>query len=88
MFSAPAEPGVGARRGSLLEFLIIAFDAPTQLGDVDQTMEGDAFGKGREPIFGRLFLFLGPLDQQPFFRSALGEIVITMRNSNSQACEA
>jgi hypothetical protein len=62
MFSAPAEPGVGARRGSLLEFLIIAFDAPTQLGDVDQTMEGDAFGKGREPIFGRLFLCLGPLD--------------------------
>ena len=88
MESAPPTPFEMPEPDLLLEFLIVAFDAPAQLGDVDQTMEGDAFGKGREPIFGRLFLFLGPLDQQPFFRSALGEIVITMRNSNSQACEA
>ena len=30
----------------LLEFLIIAFDAPAQLCNIDQTMEGDAFRKG------------------------------------------
>src|SRR6266849_5548613 len=55
----------------LLEFLIVALDAPAQLGKVHQAMEGDAFGKGREPVFGRLLLAFGPLDQQPLFRSAL-----------------
>src|SRR6266849_6803610 len=40
----------------LLEFLIVALDAPAQLGKVHQAMEGDAFGKGREPVFGRLLL--------------------------------
>ena len=83
MESAPPAPLEMPEPDLLLEFLIVAFDAPAQLCEVDQTTEGDAFGKGREPIFGRLLLFLGPLDQQPFFWPALGEIVITMRNSNS-----
>src|SRR5216684_2388918 len=42
----------------LLEFLIVALDAPAQLGKVHQAMEGDAFGKGREPVSGRLSLRL------------------------------
>ena len=54
----------------LLEFLIVALDAPAQLGDVDQPMEGDIFWKGRQPVFGGLILALGPLDQQPLFRPA------------------
>jgi hypothetical protein len=49
----------------LLELLIVALDAPAQFGDVDQAIEGDIVGKGREPVFGRLGLALGPLDQQP-----------------------
>src|SRR6202011_3021978 len=36
-------------------------------------------------VFGRLVLALGPLDQQPLFRSALGELVITMRDPNAHA---
>src|SRR6266849_5609163 len=50
----------------LLELLIIAFDAPAQLGGVDQIAECDAARQGRKPILGRLLLALGPLDQQPF----------------------
>src|SRR5674536_388595 len=50
----------------LLELLIVALDAPAQLGEVDQRAERDILGKGREPVFGRLFLAFGPLDQQPF----------------------
>src|SRR6266851_4210344 len=47
----------------LLEFLIIALDAPTQLGEIDQTLEGYVVRQRREPTLGRLFLGLGPLDQ-------------------------
>src|SRR6266851_742703 len=44
----------------LLELLIIAFDAPAQLGGVDQIAECDAARQGRKPILGRLLLALGP----------------------------
>src|SRR5260221_3096815 len=55
----------------LLELLIVALNAPTQLGEVDQTVEGDVRGKRRQKVFGRLGLVLGPLDQEPFFRVRL-----------------
>src|SRR4030095_4098480 len=51
----------------LFELLIIALDAPAQLGEIDQAFEGDVSCQRREPIFGRLVRALGPLDQQPFF---------------------
>src|SRR5713101_4025520 len=72
----------------LLEFLIVALDAPAQLGKVHQAMEGDAFGKGREPVFGRLLLAFGPLDQQPLFRSALAALEVTPRNANTHTSKA
>src|SRR5271167_231354 len=56
----------------LLELLIIALDAPAQLGGVDQIAEWDAARQGREPVLGRLVLALGPLDQQPFFGRLAG----------------
>ena len=31
----------------LLEFQVVALNAPTQLGDVDQSLEGDIRGKRR-----------------------------------------
>src|SRR5207344_420962 len=67
----------------LFEFLIIAFDSPAQLGQVDQTSEGDIFGKRRKPVFGRFLLVLGPLDQQPFFRPAGGELIVAMRDADT-----
>src|SRR5713101_5455165 len=71
----------------LLELLIIALDAPAQLGEVDQSRKIDVLRKGREPVFGRLVIALGPLDQQPLFRSTVGEPVIAMRHTNTQACK-
>src|SRR5712692_6484709 len=58
----------------LLELLIVALDPPAQLGEVDQTMQSNVLGEGREPVFGRFLLAFGPLDQQPFFRSALAAL--------------
>src|SRR4249919_1510280 len=80
--AAPSSSFEVAEADLLLEFLVIALDAPAQLGKVDQTTEGDAFGKGRKPVFGWLLLSLGPLDQQPLFRSIVGELIITMRDTN------
>src|SRR5271170_5987020 len=43
----------------LLEFLIVAFDAPAQFGNIDKSRKFDVFRQGREPVFGRLLLALG-----------------------------
>src|SRR5260370_40687775 len=88
MEAAPAAALEMSEPDLLLEFLIVALDAPAQLGKVHQAMEGDAFGKGREPVFGRFLLAFGPLDQQPFFRSALAALEITPRNANAHPSKA
>src|SRR5262249_4999588 len=49
----------------LLEFLIVAFDPPSQLGNVDELTERDVLRKRRQPIFDRLLLAIGPFNQQP-----------------------
>ena len=46
-----------------LEFLIVAFDAPAQFRGIDENFDRSALGQGREPVFGRLALVFGPLDQ-------------------------
>src|SRR4051794_18065860 len=67
----------------LLEFLIVAFDPPSQLGNVDELTERDVFRKRRQPIFDRLFLAIGPFNQQPLLRPTVGEPVIPMRGTNA-----
>src|SRR5450756_2212595 len=44
--------------------------------------------KRQEPVFGWPLRSLGPFDQQPFFRSIVGEQVITMRDTNPHARKA
>ncbi len=88
MEAAPSAPFEMAEPDLLLELLIVALDAPAHLCGIDHPAEGYAHGKGRQPVFGRRVLALRPLDQQPFFRSAFGEIVITMRDTNAHARKA
>ena len=52
----------------LLEFLVVAFDPPTELGNINELTERDFFRKRRQPIFDRLVLAIGPFDQQPLLR--------------------
>ena len=87
MEAAPSAPFIMAEPDLLLEFLIIAFDAPAQLGAVDQIMEGDVVGKGREPVFGRFLLTFGPLDQQLFLRPRRAPLLIAMRHTHAHACK-
>src|SRR5260370_2404046 len=64
--ASPTSPFEVSKPELLFQLLIIALDAPAQLGQIDQAFEGDVRGQRREPIFGRFFLAFAPLDQQPF----------------------
>src|SRR5207244_11626320 len=67
----------------LLEFLIVAFDPPSQLGNVDKLTERDVFRKRRQPIFDWLLLAIAPFNQQPLCRPTVGEPVIPMRDTHA-----
>src|ERR1700676_4139617 len=82
----PSPPFEMTERHLLLEVLIVALDAPAQFGSVPQITEGDVVGQRREPIFGGLFLALGPLDQQPLLRRLLGRLLARC-NVNTHAGE-
>src|ERR1700755_2468599 len=88
MEATPSAAFEVSEAGLLLEFLIVAFDAPAQLGETHQTMERNVLGQRREPVFGRLLLAFGPLDQQPFFRSALASFEVAPRDTNADASKA
>src|SRR5271163_4707760 len=66
MESSPASSFEMGEAEFALEFLIVAFDAPAQFRGIDENFDRSVFGQGREPVFGRLALGFGPLDQQPF----------------------
>src|SRR5215208_357475 len=58
--AAPAPSFKMSQPDLLLEFLIFAFDPPSQLGNVDELTERDVFRKRRQPIFDRLVLAIHP----------------------------
>ena len=88
MEAAPPPPFEMAEPHLLFEFLIVALNAPAQLGDVDEIVKGDVTCKGRKPVFGRRVLTLWPFDQQPFFRSAFSQIIVAMRYSHTHPRKA
>src|SRR5580658_8327078 len=84
--AAPTSSFIVTETDLLLELLIVALDAPAQLGAVDQPVEGDVLGQGREPIFGGISFLCGPLDEQPFLDAAFvrgGGITVCGSNTNA-----
>ncbi len=66
MKSPPASPLEVSQAEFALQFLIVAFDAPAPLDDVDENRERHVLGQGRKPVFGRLRLALRPFEDKPF----------------------
>src|SRR5271165_248066 len=66
MESPPASPLEVSQAEFAFQFLVVAFDAPSQLDDVDENRERHVLGQGREPVFGRLRFALWPFDDEPF----------------------
>src|SRR3977135_1205843 len=83
--AAPSSPFEMPEPDFLLEFLIVALDPPAHLGNINELPEGVVSWKRREPIFDRLLLTIGPIDQEPLLRTRVGERVHTMCNTNAQA---
>ena len=69
MEAAPAAALVMPEPEFLLEFLVIALDAPAQFRRIDQAREGDVLRQGREPVLGGLRLSRRPFDEEPFLRT-------------------
>src|SRR5260221_5558904 len=67
MEARPATALIVAEADFLLEVVIIALDAPAQLGDVDKAAERHVLIDGCEPEFGGRGLALGPFDEQRLF---------------------
>ena len=86
--AAPAAAFVVPEPNLLLELLVVALDAPAQLGEIDQALEGDLLGQAGKPVLGRLGFAFRPFDQQPFLRPRRGELVVVMCRADPQPGEA
>src|SRR5215213_11878965 len=72
----------------LLELLVVALNAPPELGEFDHAREANVLWQGREPVLGGLLLALRPLDQEPFLQARLSQPVIAMSGSHPHPCKA
>src|SRR5215467_7663771 len=72
----------------LFELLIVTLDAPAQFRNVHQTIKSSRLRKGRKPVFCGFFLAFRPLDQEPFFWSALAAFKVSVGHTNAYASKA
>src|SRR3989441_43785 len=69
----------------ILELLIVALDAPAQLGEADEAGEGRRLRQGREPILRGLRVAPRPLDQHPPLWPWLRALLTPMGGPRPQA---
>ena len=68
MEASPSSPLELPEAEFAFQFLVVAFDAPTQFGRVDESVDGRIFGQARKPVFRWLFFAFGPFDEKRFER--------------------
>src|SRR5260370_11644118 len=72
----------------VLELLIVALDAPAQLGEADEVGDGRRHRQGREPILRGLRLVPRPLHEHPLLRPGRRALLIAMGGPHPQPREA
>src|SRR5258708_11915502 len=72
----------------VLELLIVARDAPAQLGEAHEIGDGRRHRQGREPILRGLRLVPPPLDEHPLLRPGRRALLIAMGRPHPQPREA
>src|SRR5215208_543684 len=72
----------------LFEFLVVPLDAPAQLRERDEAVEGDVFRKGRKPELRGLLLLSWPFDEEPFLVTGNASIEVPVGGANTDAREA
>src|SRR6516164_10500921 len=88
MLEAPPPPALEMIQPEfVLEFLVVALDAPPQLREADEVSDRDRLRQRRQPVLRRLGVALGPLDQQPLFGPGRGALFVAMRRPDAEPCE-
>src|SRR3970040_485357 len=88
MKSTPAPSLVVAQAELLLELLIVPFNAPAHLSDLDQFHQRRVLGQRRQPILRRFGLPGWPFDQQPLLLTQSAAPLVTMRRPHAHGGEA
>src|SRR3990170_867079 len=72
----------------VLEFLIVALDAPPQLREADEGGDRRRLRQGRQPVLRGLGFPPRPLDQHPLLRSGRRALLITVGGPHAQPRDA
>src|SRR4051812_21476914 len=84
MKAAPVTAFVVTKTDLLLEFQVVALDAPAHLYGGHQIVERDVSGQGAQMIVNGLVFAFRPFDEKPF----LGTRLIAVRGAHAYAGEA
>jgi len=68
----------------LFEFLVVPLDAPAQLRERDEAVEGDVFRNGRKPELRGLLLLSWPFDEEPFLVTGNASIEVPVRGAKRE----
>src|SRR5882672_9901851 len=88
MKAPPAAPLEMIEPELILEFLIIALDAPAEFGEAHEVGEGRRRRQRRAPMLPGLRVTARPLKQQPLFWPRLRPPLIAMSGPHAQPREA
>jgi hypothetical protein len=88
MEAAPTTAFVVTEADILLEFEIVAFNAPAQFRLIDHAFERDVGRQRREPVVIRFGCALRPLDQQPLFGRGLTSPGVIVGRANPPSGES
>lgn len=88
MKSSPPSPLEVIEPDLLLHLLVVAFNAPAQLRELDELLQGDVGGERRQPMLRRLLLFRGPLVQEPLFVAGWLALKMMMGAAHAHRTEA
>src|SRR3954469_22888103 len=72
----------------LFQFLVVPLDAPAQLRERDEAVEGDVFRNDSKPELRGLLLLSWPFDQEPFLIPGNASIEVPVRGANTDTREA
>ena len=86
--AAPPAPFIITKAEFLFELLVVTLDPPSQLCQINQSVEREILRQVGEPILGRLGFAFRPLGQQPFFCTRLAQQVVAMSGPHPAPCKA
>lgn len=72
----------------LLEFLIVALDAPAQLGQPHEFLEWSARRQGAQEVLGGFAFPARPFDEQPLLGRQFSTPIVAMRTANAHGSKA